>query len=292
MEPLKPMTREPLPLTDEEFHVLSKMIYDHTGILIKPSKKYLLESRLSERLNALGCENYRDYIFYLKRDDIHQEFQKLINVITNNETRFLRNFPQLKDFQTKLLPELVERNQAERRKLKIWCAGCSTGEEPYSLAMLISERFPSVVMGRQVEIIGSDINTEVIKIARKGVYTNSQLKHLAPQYLSRFFRQVDQGYEVTAMIKSVVRFELINLFDQYTVKRVIQQTDVIFFRNVMIYFGEEKRRQVISLMYDVLRPGGYLFLGHSESLHGISKAFKIRSLGKSLVYYKENLGLP
>ncbi|RMF56640.1 MAG: protein-glutamate O-methyltransferase CheR [Calditrichaeota bacterium] len=280
--------RSAKPLSDEEFQELSRFIYQKTGIEFKERKKYLLQNRLTERMTELGVKSYREYISLLKHDFSGREMKKLAVSITINETSFMRNLPQLLEFQNRILPELVQKVRGRINKpIRVWSAGCSSGEEPYSIGMLALEKFPLLASNRQLEIIGTDINMEVLERARRGKYSNLNLKNLAPKYLSTYFRRTVDGYEVVDKVKQLVQFDYLNLIDTSRMKALVRSVDVIFFRNVMIYFGIDVRKKIISDMYDLLQPGGYLLLGHSESLHGISKAFKLKSVGKSLVYYKE-----
>ncbi|RME00943.1 MAG: protein-glutamate O-methyltransferase CheR [Calditrichaeota bacterium] len=276
-----------LSLCREDFRKLADFIYKKMGILFAESKKYILESRLSERMRVLGCETYQDYLMLLQNDLSRKELKKLEILLTNNETSFMRNFPQLQEFQRQVLPEILERkNKQVDQKIRIWSAGCSSGEEPYSLAMLAVEKFPSLAATRQLHILGTDINQEVLQKALSGKYSVHNLRNLPSTYRMRYFKSTPSGYEVSDKIKSLVEFSYLNLVDFNRLKN-IGQFDVIFFRNVMIYFGKDVRKKVIDCMYDLLRPGGYLFLGHSESLHGLSKAFKLKAIGRSLAYYKE-----
>ncbi|KAA3656875.1 MAG: protein-glutamate O-methyltransferase CheR, partial [Calditrichaeota bacterium] len=167
-----------------------------------------------------------------------------------------------------------------------WRAGCSSGGEPDSLGLLSIEKYPTFDKSKQLQILATDIDDEIISKARKGVYGQLTLRNLSPKQLNSFFKKSGSQFEINQNIRSMVKFSNLNLNDAARLK-LLRDIDVIFFRNVMIYFGSETRKRIIAGMYDALRPGGYLFLGHSESLHGISKAFKLTNLGKSMVYHKE-----
>ncbi len=279
-----------IPMRDDEFERLAEFIYARTGIEFKKSKKYLLENRLSPRLAELGCSSYHDYLLLLKYDTSGKEFQYFTSAITINETSFLRNMPQLQVFQNDVLPRLVEQAKDRAiRKIRLWSAGCSSGEEPYSLAMLISEKFPRLFNQKGFEIIATDIDEAILARARAGLYNEFSLRNLSPIQKENYFTREGRFYRIAPRIKSVVRFTCLNLNDS-TRMRLMRDVDTIFFRNVMIYFGTEARKQIIANMYDSLNPGGFLFLGHSESLHGLSKAFKLVNFGKIIVYQKQMRG--
>ncbi|MCA9733277.1 MAG: protein-glutamate O-methyltransferase CheR [Deferribacteres bacterium] len=281
------LARDVIPMPDLEFPAVAAFIAETTGIEFKLNKKYLLENRLSPRLKELGCKTYKDYILYLKYDQTKKEFHKLTTAITINETSFLRNPPQLEAFQNIVLPKIIQAAKSRiPNTIKIWSAGCSSGEEPYSLGLLSMEKYPGLSTTKQLQILATDIDDEIIAKASKGHYGQLTLRNLSPHQLNTFFKNNGTQYEINQNIRSLVKFSNLNLSDSARM-RLLRDIDVIFFRNVMIYFGTETRKKIISNMYDSLRPGGYLFLGHSESLHGISKAFKLTNLGKSMVYYKE-----
>ncbi|KAA3615449.1 MAG: protein-glutamate O-methyltransferase CheR [Calditrichaeota bacterium] len=281
------LTKDIVPMSDQEFPFVTAFIYETTGIEFKNNKKYLLENRLTPRLKELGCKTYKDYILYIKYDQSKKEFHKLSSAITINETSFLRNPPQLDAFQNIVLPKVVESVKSRTiNTIKFWSAGCSSGEEPYSLGMLSTEKYPNFASTKQLQILGTDIDDDIISKAKAGQYGQLTLRNLSPRQLNAFFKRVGTNYEINQSLKSMVKFSNLNLNDSSRM-RLLRDIDVIFFRNVMIYFGAEARKRIIANMYDSLRPGGYLFLGHSESLHGISKAFKLTNLGKCMVYHKE-----
>lgn len=281
------LTKDIVPMSDQEFPMVTAFIYEMTGIEFKSNKKYLLENRLSPRLRELGCKTYKDYILYIKYDQTKKEFHRMSSAITINETSFLRNPPQLEAFQNIVLPKIVETAKSRAiSTIKIWSAGCSSGEEPYSLGLLGVEKFPAFANSKQLQILATDIDDEIISKAKAGQYGRLTLRNLTPRQLSSFFKLSGANYEINQNLKALVKFSNLNLNDAARM-RLLRDIDVIFFRNVMIYFGAEARKRIIANMYDSLRPGAYLFLGHSESLHGISKAFKLTNLGKCMVYRKE-----
>ena len=273
-------------LSTDTFSQLRELIYDNTGIAFSESKRYLLENRLKVRLEDCGCSNYEEYYYLLKYDPRRQnELTKLYNTITTNETSFFRDAIQINAFYEDVLPIVLKENEKRGNKsLKIWSAACSTGEEPYTIAMQIcNKKIPQV--GWRAEVSASDISDEVIEAARRGVYGKNSVRNAPPEYLSQYFIPRGDNYEVKPEIRKMVSFCNINLIDGMMTKKM-RDMDVVFCRNVLIYFDDKAKKTVISNLHDSLRPGGYLFIGYSESLHKISKSFKLRHFNKALVYQK------
>ncbi|MFH1687332.1 MAG: protein-glutamate O-methyltransferase CheR [bacterium] len=276
-----------LDMSNEEFEMIRDFIHEKSGIYFAENKMYLLKSRLSKRMESLGIGGYRDYFYHIKYDSSQREFGQLMNLVTTNETSFYRNEPQLKSFAEEVLPQFIEDRKASGRKaLRIWSAGCSTGEEPYTLAMIILERLPDP-SGWNIEIIANDISEQVLGTARAGAYSGITLRNTAPYLLSKYFDRAPNGvFNIKQKVKSLVRFSQINLNDPRQLARY-SNVDTVFCRNVMIYFSDEVKKRIVRGYYNALSPGGYLYVGHSETLHGISKAFKLVYLKNALVYQKE-----
>ena len=279
--------RKELKISDLEFTQLRDFIYDQAGIFIAANRKYLLENRLANRLKELNLKTFGEYYYFLQYDSARKaELNKLFEVITTNETSFYRNPPQLKVFQTKVLPEIFDSLRAQKKKrLRIWSAGCSTGEEPYTLAMIISEVLGSELSSWNIKITANDLSERVLKAARKGVYSEYSLRTTPKEIVSKYFEQSDAEYKVTAKIKQLVSFGQINLSDRVQVKRV-ERSEIVFCRNVIIYFDEPMKKKVINAYYDNLVPGGFLIIGHSESLHNITRAFKPVHHPGAIIYQK------
>lgn len=278
-------------MTREEFEMMRDFIHEKSGIFFAENKQYLLKNRLEKRMATLGIKTYRDYFYHIKYDNSLKEFNQLLNIVTTNETSFFRNEPQLKSFSDEVLPQFIKEKTGSVKPLRIWSAGCSTGEEPYTLAMMVTERLGSL-SGWNVEIYANDISENVLQKARKGEYSGLTLRNVKPNVLERFFTREDNDvYRVKPEIKSLVRFSQINLNDPRQLARY-SNVDVIYCRNVMIYFSDEVKRQIVRGFYNSLRPGGYFYIGHSETLHGISKAFKLVYLKNALVYRKEGASSP
>lgn len=286
-----PASVESKEMTGEEFEMMRDFIHEKSGIFFAENKQYLLKNRLEKRMASLGIKTYRDYFYHIKYDTSLKEFNQLLNLVTTNETSFYRNEPQLKSFSDEVLPQFVKEKRGAVKSLRIWSAGCSTGEEPYTLAMLIMERLGSL-NGWNIEIYANDISENVLQKARKGEYSGLTLRNVKPVLLDRFFTREDNDiYRVKPEIKSLVRFSQINLNDPRQISRY-SNVDAIFCRNVMIYFSDEVKCQIVRGFYNCLRPGGYFYIGHSETLHGVSKAFKLVYLKNALVYQKEAAGAP
>ncbi len=282
------LTKE-LKVNDDEFVSLRDFIYQQSGIFIADNRKYLLENRLGNRLKELNLKSFGEYFYFLKYDPGRKrELSRLFEVITTNETSFYRNPPQLQVFQDVILRETLDaRRKAGARSLRIWSAGCSTGEEPYTLAIMLHEVLKFEIGSWDIRITASDLSEGVLHSARRGIYTEYALRTTPKDIVARYFDKEGEGrFRIKNEIRDLVQFGQLNLSDRMQVKRV-ERSQIVFCRNVIIYFDEEMKRQVISGFYDNLLPGGYLFIGHSESLHNLSRAFKPIHHPGAIVYKKE-----
>ncbi|NJB69423.1 chemotaxis protein methyltransferase CheR [Desulfobaculum xiamenense] len=272
---------------DDEFKQLRDFIYDKCGIYIADNRKYLLENRLRNRLKHLNLKSFGEYYYYLQYDaQRRQELNKLFEVVTTNETSFFRNPPQLKVFQDNVLGEMVDakRRKGEKR-IRIWSAGCSTGEEPYTMAIQLHEVLRSEIGQWDIRITANDLSEAVLASARRGEYTEYALRTTPPEIIPRYFEEEGGKFKVKADLKKLITFGQINLSDRMQLKRV-ERSDIVFCRNVIIYFDDAMKKNVISSFYDNLLPGGYLFIGHSESLHNITRAFKPVHHSGAIIYQK------
>lgn len=274
-------------MSQEEFIMIRDFIHDKSGIFFAENKMYLVKNRLHKRMSELGIKSIRDYFYHVKYDVSLKEFHQLMNLVTTNETSFFRNEPQLLSFAEEVLPQIIKaKTEAKAPKtLKLWSAGCSSGEEPYTLAMILLEKMLPAT-GWNVEILANDISENVLQKARKGEYTGITLRNIKSNVLNKYFTKTDDIYRVNPNVKALVKFFHMNLNEARRMT-MMSGIDVIFFRNVMIYFSEEVKKQIIRGFYNTLNPGGYLFIGHSETLHGLSKAFKLVYFKNALVYNKE-----
>lgn len=268
-------------IKDDEFAELSDIIYKSAGIIFSSTKKYLLENRLSRRIQELNFNSFKDYIYYLKYDiKKNQEMITLLNLVTINETYFLRERPQMDYLINKIVPDLLNKGQ---RALKVWSAACSTGEEPYSIAILAKEA--GILSRIKLDIFASDINTEVIETATKGDYRSVSFRGVSPIIINKYFQKDGFINSISPEIKRMVAFYKANLMDR-TASSKVGIADVIFCRNVLIYFDIEAKKRVIDMFYRTLKPGGYLFLGHSETLNKISESFDMMNFGTGIAYIR------
>lgn len=271
-------------LQEATFRQIRDFIYELCGIYIPDTKKYLLENRLHKRLDEKNLKSFEDYFYLLKYGRDSEEIRSLYDSVTTNETSFFREPQQLETFIGTVLQKIAETNRQSGRKiLKIWSAACSTGEEPYTLAMMLLES--AVAKTMTLDIQASDISEGVINSARKAVYSSYALRNVPDLYLRKYFTNSNQSHNLNQTIKSMVKFSNMNLLDEKKMK-LIRNTDVIFCRNVLIYFDDKAKQKVVSFLYDSLRTGGYLFIGTSESLHNVTRAFRPIFMSRTLVYQK------
>lgn len=275
---------EPFKMSDDTFRLIRDFIRNYCGIYFDDGSKFLLEKRLSRRVENYLLNNFEDYYHFLmydKRRD--EELTSVIEILTVNETYFFREFSQLKALSDEIIPEIGERKK-DRKRLRIWSAGCATGEEPYTIAILILEK--NLMPEWEIEILGSDINQRVLHAARRGIYRKNAFRSIDDHYIRKYFTDEGEGnYRIVDPVRSLVNFSLLNLVDPFKV-RFVGKMDVIFCRNVIIYFDRDTKKKVINNFYDRLTEEGYLLLGHSESLMNISTDFMLRHFKNDLVYQK------
>lgn len=272
-------------LTPELYQRFVDFIYKKTGIWFETRKRYFVIKRLDERIAELGLEDYNEYYKLLKFSIEQTEMQQLINRLTINETYFFRDFPQLQGFAEDVLLQMVkEKITAGNKRIRLWSAGCSTGEEPYTLAIILLEMLPDPDQWT-IEIMASDINTRVLDIARKGFYNSRSIKDVPLEYLKRYFTQRFDTHILNMKIRNMVTFKIINLMKDREMEAQANY-DLIFCRNVLIYFDTDSRLSVLNRFYQSLRSEGYIYLGHSESVARITDSFKIKRIGSTIAYYK------
>lgn len=281
--------RKELKITDEEFIQLRDFIYQQCGIFIAENRKYLVENRLSNRIKDLNLKSYSEYYNFLRFDAGKRlELNKLFEVVTTNETSFYRNPPQLQVFQEVVLKGVIEEcRKLGKKRLRIWSAGCSTGEEPYTLAIILHEVLRQEISSWDIKITANDLSEAVLASARRGVYSEYALRTTPKDIVSRYFKQEDNSYKIDPKLKQIVSFGQINLSDKLQLARV-EKSQIVFCRNVIIYFDDDMKKRVINAFYDNLIPSGVLLIGHSESLHNISRAFKPEHHTGTIVYRKQS----
>ncbi|MCL5237193.1 MAG: protein-glutamate O-methyltransferase CheR [Nitrospirae bacterium] len=273
-----------LPITDEVFKQFRDFIYEKSGIFIPDNKKYFLENRLGRRIQEKNFKGYEDYLYNLKYDAGKNELAKLYDLITTNETFFFREPQHFDVLKGELLNRVISENtKAGRRDIKIWSAASSTGEEPCTIAMVLLER-PELNMFRK-EIYASDISESVLESAKTGIYGSYSIRNVPDEYLKRYFANTNQQYTLSNNVKSMVKYMKINLMEDRDIK-ALRGLDVIFCRNVLIYFDDKAKQKAVSQLYDALRPNGYLFIGTSESLHNVTRAFRPVVINKVIIYQK------
>lgn len=270
-------------LRPEEFRLIRDLVNQETGLHFDDDAAVAFERRLSERLAQLDLNGFDEYYKYLKfHSRGRAELDEAVELLVTGETYFYRQEYQLRAFRDEVLPALAQLNAGHRR-LSIWSAGCSTGEEAYTIALLILES--RLFEGWNVRVMGSDISKRSIVAARRGVYRRSAFRTISEDFRAAHFKECDEGWEVAEDARKVCHFGQLNLLDGGKTA-IVGRVDAVFCRNVLIYFDMGSRKRVIDNLYDRLVPGGYLLLGHSESLLNLSTAFELVHLKEDLVYRK------
>ena len=261
-------------ISDKDFEQLRDFIYNICGMYFHTTKKYFLESRLTRRMEATSTKTYQDYYLLLKSARGSEELKFLMDEITTNETYFFRNVPQLAALENKLLPELVEaKNKMGFRKLRIWSAASSSGEEAYTMAMILLEKRSTLLKDWIIEIVGTDINETVIAQAKEGVYNAYSVRNIPDVYKRKYIREDNGKFILSPEVKKFVTFNKLNLYEDS--KMIFMKSfDFIFCANVLIYFDTASKSKVVQHFYNNLQPYGYFFVGQSESLHGVNDKFK------------------
>lgn len=275
-------------ISDSEFETLRDFIYSVCGIYFHVSKKYFLESRVLRRMGKTRSSSATEYLKLLKGSPAgKEEMKSLFDEVTTNETCFFRNVPQLNALEQQLLPQIVENKlKLGFRKLRIWSAGSSSGEEAYTLAMVLLEKRLTLMKDWIIEIIGTDINETVLTMAREGVYNNYSVRNTPDFFCKKYFTKDNAGqYVLSPEVKKLVSFSNLNLYDDN--KMIFMKSfDLIFCANVLIYFDVAAKSKVVQHFYNNLQPYGYFFVGQSESLHGVNDKFKTVHFPGGFAYKK------
>lgn len=264
-------------LTDADFERFRQLIYNESGIHFSESNRSILESRLRERVKRAELGSVAEYY-----DRIHGnegELKSLLDAVTTNLTRFFRNTAHFETFENYVIPYLVKKKEAGDKKIRLWSAGCSTGEEPYSLAMVLLDKLPK---GYDFEIAGSDLSLKSLMIGMEGFYPQTRINGVPEHYLQRYFLQKGDGYQVVPEVKNRIKFYYNNLKHDPG----LGSLDVVFCRNVLIYFDAPAQKAVIDRFYQVLSPDSFLFIGHSESLFGMETRFEFLRTDWAVIYRK------
>ncbi len=285
-----PLANDGPTLTDVEFRVFADLIRERSGLNFGEPSRLLLERRLSRRVRELELGSFAAYHYHIRNSSSgSNEFPNLIDELTTNETYFFREYSQLRALIDEIFEELqLDREKRDGRPINVWSAGCSSGEEPYSIAMLAREA--GLKPGVDVHVYASDISRRMLRKARKGIYRESSFRDTDPNLREKYFIEKDRLWQISDDLKRDVDFIHLNLLDKSKVA-LLRTMDVILCRNVIIYFDIDTKCQVIQTFYEKLRPGGHLLLGHSESLINLSTAFELRHLRRDLVYRRPLPGM-
>ncbi len=270
-------------ITEDEFQKFREYFYRKTGINFESTKRYFVDKRLVERIEATGNPDFRSYFVMLRFQASGEEVQQLTNLMTVNETYFLREEYQFQCLVNSILPELVK-NKTSNSPIRIWCIPSSSGEEPYTIALYLMERWAGIAKW-DVEIISSDIDTSILHKARVGRFSTRSVQHVPVPWLTKYFTRHGDEYQIGEDIRQAVEFTRVNLAEPSDT-RPYRNFDVIFCRNLLIYFDDVSRKSAAETFYDALKPGGFICLGHSESMSRISSLYKVRKFPEAIVYQK------
>ncbi len=264
-------------MTDKDFTILAAKAYDISGIVLGDHKKELVYSRIARRVRKLQLSNFTQYCDYLETHE-GDETNEFLNAITTNLTSFFRESHHFEFLSKVVIPEW--KKKGKNHPIRIWSSACSTGPEPYSIAITVNKNMP--VRSHDIKILATDLDSDVLKKARTGIYALEDIEQLPKDYLSSFQRKKDSDVgQVKESLRDMIQFNRLNLLGPWPIKN---KFDVIFCRNVVIYFNKETQIELFSRLADQLSPGGYLFIGHSETLHGVSEQFE--SKGRT-IYQKK-----
>jgi chemotaxis protein methyltransferase CheR len=274
-------------LSVDQFQSLSRLIYQKLGLHFDEKKIYFLKTRVAKRMTALGLADPREYMFKLSYADPQgEEMQALANLVTTNETYMFREYDQLQAFANHCLPEVLSAKQARgERTLRIWSAGCSSGEEPYTLAMIVQDVFPQA-QSWDCEIVATDIDENMLRHVAAARYGARSVGDVPDEYRAKYLIEDGDEWIVRRRTAALVQARHLNLNDRMAM-RTMRGFDFIFCRNVLIYFDDLSRKAVVDHFYSALNPGSYIFLGHSESVGRVNTAFKLKRFENHLVYVKE-----
>jgi len=263
------------PMSQKNFDQVKEVAYALTGIKLTDHKKNMIYSRLARRIRQRGLNSFDDYCHLLNQQG-NDEATEFVNAITTNLTSFFRENHHFEYLKNSVFPELIKKNSASRR-VRVWSAGCSTGEEPYSIAICLSEQMP--IGSWDIKVLATDLDTNVVAHAKRGVYQDDRIESIDQGRSRKWFLRDANGSEVRVKrsLQELITFKPLNLLERWPMKGPF---DVIFCRNVVIYFDKETQKKLFNRYADMLAPGGYLFIGHSENLHKVCNRFE--SLGKTI----------
>lgn len=271
-------------ITPDEYKRFTEFFYKKTGILFDDSKRYFVDKRLIDRVNATKSGTFRLYFNTLKGNAANQEVQLLTNLMTVNETYFFRESYQFDCLVHSLLEEVTE-HKKPGETVRIWSLPCSSGEEPYSIVIYLLEQWAKLD-AFDVEIFASDIDTHILKSAQEGVFSPRSVQNVSPEQIRRYFtKRKDGNFQISDSLRESVDFSRVNINEPADMRR-FSRIDVVFCRNMLIYFDDLSRRAAAEALYEAMSPGAFICLGHSESMGRISSLFKIRKFNDAMVYQK------
>jgi chemotaxis protein methyltransferase CheR len=267
-------------LSESTFTQLAELIKEKTGIHIPPTKKYLIENRLFKVIEDYNLKGYDEYLYMVRYSRNGKEVDRLCDSITTNETYFFREPLQFNVFIEHILPRIIENKQG-MKNLRVWSAACSSGEEPYTLSMLLKEKRPDIM----AELMGTDISKRVLQSAERGIFSSYSVRNVDNYFMRKYFTPKGESFALDEKIKSSVRYRHHNMLSGLRPPE-LNNLDVVFCRNVLIYFDIKTKQEAVSTIYDSLSPGGYMIIGSSESLHNVTRAFKPITIDKVVAYEK------
>jgi len=277
-------TQDNTALSKEDFERFREFFYEKTGILFDESKRYFVDRRIIERMKATGYDNFKSYFIAIKYDISGKEFQNLINALTVNETYFFREEYQFQAMVENMLPEITSRKKPGER-VRIFSIPSSTGEEPYSIALYLLEYWKDIDKW-DIEIVSSDIDTNVLEAAKQGVYSSRSVQNLPKPILQKYFTALKDGYyKITDDLINAIEFKKANIVNSIEMLK-FRNFDIVFCRNLLIYFDDLSRKKAAENLYNAMNPGGFICLGHAESMSRISSIFEVRRFPKAIVYQK------
>jgi chemotaxis protein methyltransferase CheR len=270
-------------LAEQDFDYIRDLVRDRAAIVLEPGKEYLAVTRLDPVMRRAGLGSLSELVATLRQDDDPALSEQVIDALTTNETTFFRDLHPFESLRNHILPALVQRKRLSR-SLFIWSAGCSSGQEPYSVAMLIREDFPQLA-GWQVSILGTDVSVAMLERARAGRYGQIEVNRGLPAHLLvKYFRRAGVGWEIDGSIRAMVRFRQQNLVDPWP---SMPPVDLVLMRNVMIYLDLAAKQEILARVGDVLAPHGYLLLGTSETTLHLDDSFRRHAVGSTGWYQRE-----
>ena len=263
-----------------DINYIRELVRRHSAIVLEPDKAYLIETRLAPLAQQTGFASLQELIAALRSNRVQGLLAQVVEAITTHETSFFRDLHPFETLKTQVLPELIARRQPGQT-LTMWCAACSSGQEPFSVAMLLHEHFPTLVRGR-LRIIATDLSNTILARAREGLYSQIEINRGLPAaLLTKYFDKQGLRWRLKPDIRRMVEFQQGNLAEPWP---SLPPMDIVFMRNVLIYFGLETKKSILGRIRGILKPDGYLFLGTSETTLNLDAAFEPIPMGKTLCY--------